>query len=123
MLIITHPTMNKVIPILSLLLLLSSFAFAGKGGPDAYGYTWIDSDDPSGPNFAWWDVTAFAGEVSAPLRKNGTEARGLGRRSVLGRFYGMRVTGQPSSQDALHQPDGTIERRNQTPDERGKAGP
>ena len=67
--------MKKVLPILSLLFLLTQFVFGGKGGPDAYGYTWIDSDDPSGPNFAWWDITAFAGEV-----------QGLGDDNVVGPF-------------------------------------
>ncbi len=30
----------------------------GRGGPDNFGYTWRDSDDPSGPNFAWEDIAA-----------------------------------------------------------------
>jgi len=27
------------------------------GGPDSYGYYWIDSDDPDGPDFEWTDVS------------------------------------------------------------------
>ncbi len=27
------------------------------GGPDAYGHTWIDSDEPNGPVFSWIDIT------------------------------------------------------------------
>ncbi|MFZ5980768.1 MAG: trypsin-like serine peptidase [Candidatus Zixiibacteriota bacterium] len=37
------------------------------GGPDAYGYTWIDSDDPTGPDYAWVDVSSTGIDIGNDL--------------------------------------------------------
>lgn len=34
-----------------------------SGGPDLYGYQWVDSNDPNGPAYTWIDITGLPGAV------------------------------------------------------------
>lgn len=43
------------------------------GGPDQFGYIWLDSDDPNGPDFAWIDIS-----------ETGTSVEGLSDDSYAG---------------------------------------
>ncbi len=37
---------------------------ANFGGPDIYGHSWVDSDDPNGPAFGWVDISTIGTPVT-----------------------------------------------------------
>jgi len=46
-----------------------------SGGPDGYGYTWVDSNDPNGPIYSWIDIEILDNLVT-----------GLGDDNIIGSF-------------------------------------
>lgn len=42
----------------------------GQGGPDSFGYRWVDSDEPTGPVFDWMDIAG----IGTPVALTGDDA-------------------------------------------------
>jgi hypothetical protein len=63
----------------------------GSGGPDAFGYRWIDSDEPGGPVFNWFDISTIGIQISS---WTGTSDDGYATVNLpfAFPFYGSNVT-------------------------------
>jgi hypothetical protein len=62
-----------------------------SGGPDNYGYTWIDSDEPSGPVYNWIDISS----IGTPITWPSDEDDGTSMGNPIGfsfPFYGNNYT-------------------------------
>lgn len=62
---------------LLVLALLQVTGLQAGGGPDAYGYTWLDNTDPGGPVYDWVDISQ---------RPTTVELSGLGDDNAVGPF-------------------------------------
>src|SRR3990172_6301123 len=78
--------MKKTILLLSYFLVSSFVCLANQGGPDAYGYTWKDSNEPGGPIYNWFDITAIGTPVTTLLDDNTDGPFSLGSNF---NFYGQ----------------------------------
>ena len=70
--------MKKKLLLATTLYLGSLSALAATGGPDAYGYTWIDSNEGGGPIYSWIDITTSGTLVTGLSDDNSVAAIPMG---------------------------------------------
>ena len=73
---------------------LKGMSIEGQGGPDIFGYRWIDSDEPNGPQYVWNDITTNPNAVNitnsfTPNKDDGYQTIPLG---ITFPFYGTNYT-------------------------------
>ena len=69
--------MKKTTLLFFLLFCLKTYS-QQSGGPDQYGYTWLESNHPNGPTYSWVDIAN---------PQSGIQVFGLGDDNVVGPFY------------------------------------
>jgi len=73
-------------------------SFKGSGGPDLYGYEWIDSNEPNGPQYVWNDISATGTEITNWVPTGTFDPRDEGTAGPIPigfdfKFYGDLKTG------------------------------
>lgn len=66
----------------------------GQGGPDAFGYKWIDSDEPNGPVYEWNDIATTGSEVTSWIATGTFGARDEGHSGPVTLPFGFKFYGQ-----------------------------
>jgi len=70
----------------------------GFGGPDAFGYKWIDSDEPNGPEYVWNDIVATGTQVTSWIASGTFTATDEGYAGPFNLGYNFKFYGVPKNQ-------------------------
>ncbi len=74
---------------IALTAILPCFVAAASGGPDAFGYRWVDSNEPGGPSYNWINISTTGRRLTASSCDDCYEAVTLAQPFE---FYGVPYT-------------------------------
>ncbi|MBI2418771.1 MAG: T9SS type A sorting domain-containing protein [Ignavibacteriales bacterium] len=70
----------------------------GQGGPDTFGYEWIDSDEPNGPQYIWNDISTTGTLASNWIATGTFEPKDEGYVGPIELGFNFKFYGQTKSQ-------------------------
>lgn len=73
-------------------------SFEGQGGPDAFGYKWIDSDESNGPAYSWTDISSSGTLVSSWIPTGTFEPKDEGYAGPFPLGFNFKFYGNVKSQ-------------------------
>ncbi len=79
-------------------LLTFGNSIEGQGGPDAFGYKWIDSNEPNGPAYVWNDISSTGTLVSNWIATGTFEPKDEGYAGPLPLGFNFKFYGNPKTQ-------------------------
>ena len=66
--------------------------YDGQGGPDGFGYIWIDSDEPGGPVYNYADISGVGTPITAWSNNNGDDGYAVVSLPFNFNYYGTDYT-------------------------------
>ncbi len=76
---------------------LRGMSIRGSGGPDLFGYEWIDSNDPQGPSYQWNDISSTGTEVTGWIPTGTYDPLDEGFAGPIPIGFNFKFYGEPQS--------------------------
>ncbi|MBK7499522.1 MAG: T9SS type A sorting domain-containing protein [Ignavibacteriales bacterium] len=73
-------------------------SFRGAGGPDLFGYQWIDSNDPQGPEYVWEEISTTGTLVTNWIATSTYSALDEGKAGPFNLGFNFKYYGVPYTQ-------------------------